>query len=58
MTDWYKQYINYMITVKFYGVGSIENLLAHACYSKGWDVPLCDIDAEHREDVFFVMPFN
>jgi len=35
MTDWYKQYINYMITVKFYGVGSIENHLAHACCSKG-----------------------
>ena len=47
-----------MTKVKIYGAGSIGNHLAYACRSKGWDVTLCDIDTEHREDVFFVMPFN
>jgi len=35
-----------MIKVKVYGAGSIGNHLAHACRSKGWDVTLCDIDAD------------
>ena len=35
-----------MIRVMIYGAGSIGNHLAHACRTKGWDVTLCDIDAE------------
>ncbi len=35
-----------MTKVKIYGAGSIGNHLAYACRSKGWDVTLCDIDAE------------
>jgi predicted dehydrogenase len=35
-----------MTKVKIYGAGSIGNHLAHACRSKGWDVTLCDIDAD------------
>ncbi|MAG69661.1 MAG: dehydrogenase, partial [Acidobacteria bacterium] len=35
-----------MFRVKIYGAGSIGNHLAHACCSKGWDVTLCDIDAD------------
>jgi predicted dehydrogenase len=42
--------------VKIYGAGSIGNHLAHACRSKGWDVLMCDIDAEAlertREDIY------
>ena len=45
-----------MIKVIIYGAGSIGNHLAYACRSKGWDVTLCDIDAEAlkraRNDIY------
>ncbi|MGD9338776.1 MAG: Gfo/Idh/MocA family oxidoreductase [Syntrophobacterales bacterium] len=38
-----------MFKVKIYGAGSIGNHLTHACRAKGWDVLICDIDAEALE---------
>lgn len=45
-----------MIKVGIYGAGSIGNHLAYACRSKGWQVSICDIDAEAlkraRKDIY------
>jgi predicted dehydrogenase len=35
-----------MIKVKIYGAGSIGNHLAYACRNKGWEVLICDPDAD------------
>lgn len=34
------------MNVKIYGAGSIGNHLAHGCRQKGWNVLMCDADAE------------
>lgn len=37
------------MNVVIYGAGSIGNHLAYGCRNKGWDVLICDIDAEALE---------
>ncbi len=35
-----------MARVKIFGAGSIGNHLGHACRGLGWQVTICDIDAQ------------
>ena len=37
------------MNVIIYGAGSIGNHLAHGCRNKGWNVLICDVDAEALE---------
>jgi predicted dehydrogenase len=38
-----------LMNVKIYGAGSIGNHLAYACRNKGWNVLICDTDAQALE---------